>query len=81
MMHNQSTPVLQFVKNPDRETCLPSALIVLHSRNVVDFLPDILGPILPPGVGTGIALMAGKREFVLGREGLIGTYTYKGIGS
>jgi hypothetical protein len=66
-MNNQSAPVLQFMKNPDRETCLPLALIVLHSTNSVDFLPDNQRPILPPGLGTGIALKVGKREFMLER--------------
>jgi hypothetical protein len=50
MMNNQSEPAYLFEKNPDRKACLPSALIMVHSKNIVDVLPDNQGPILPKGL-------------------------------
>jgi hypothetical protein len=53
-MNNQSTPVLQFVKNPDRKTCLPLALFLRPAPNIADFLPDNQGPIFPKGLARGL---------------------------
>jgi hypothetical protein len=36
---------------------------------------------LTPGLGTGIAFMVGQREFMLGRESLIGSFAYGKMGS
>jgi hypothetical protein len=68
LLNNPSAPVLQSVKNPDRKTCMPLAIILLHSINTVGFLPNNQRPIIPPGLAR--VLLLG-----LGRESLIGSFT------
>jgi hypothetical protein len=55
-MNLQVMPVFHSAKIPDREACTALAVILLHSMNVVDFLPDNLMSI-SPGPGTSIAFM------------------------
>jgi hypothetical protein len=55
-MHNLSAPILQFAENPDRETCRSLSLILLYFMDVVDFLTESQGPILPQGLARGLLL-------------------------
>jgi hypothetical protein len=66
-MHAQSAPVLQSVKNPDRKTCRSLTLILLHFMDIIAYLAESQGPILPQGGARGLPLY-------LERKSLIGSF-------